>query len=144
MLLHSRRRLGDINGARGCGLNGSPTQIVRCGKSPGAISNHADADAGRLGVRSATNFAVLGRERAAAIVGNAGVGVGSSALCGDVQGPGRNIFHGEVLNLPRRHRDHEKGKSSAMVPLLASTWILRWEPSLSRRLRFLRTTILPR
>ncbi len=47
-------------------------------------------------------FLVL--ERAAAIVGNPRVCVGSTALCGDVQSPRGNIFHGENSNLPQSQR----------------------------------------
>ena len=75
VLLYPGRGLGNLDRSRGRGFDRPAAQIVRGGKSPGAVGDHANANAERFRVGGAADFAILGAEGAAALVHHAGIGV---------------------------------------------------------------------
>ena len=63
-------------------------------QSPKHIHQYPDIEALGARDRSISYFPVLGRERAAALVDDTYIGVSSTSLVSDVEGPASKLFHG--------------------------------------------------
>src|SRR5581483_2622769 len=84
MLLYFRRSLGDRDGSRGGIFDSGSAEIVGRSEAPSTIGNHPNPDAQRLGIRSAGNFSVLGRESATAFIHYARLRIGVASHGGYV------------------------------------------------------------
>src|SRR3989338_3037619 len=93
LLLHPGAGAGDRDGAGGGRVNLLAGQLVGGGKAPGALGEHAHAEAERLALRDAAHLAVLGGKIAVAGVEHAHVGVSGAACRRRVQRPLRPVFH---------------------------------------------------
>ena len=69
-------------------------QIVRSGKAPAAVRQHADTEPGGFGARNLPRLAVLGRQIALPAFHDAHVGVADTGLQSRVQGFERKLLHG--------------------------------------------------
>jgi hypothetical protein len=93
LLFHSGGSPRDFDRLRSGPLHGFAAEIIGGSKAPGIIHQHAYADAHGIGAAGVSNPAILGSQRALAMVDNADVGITGPALRGRVQRPISNLFH---------------------------------------------------
>ena len=93
MLLDLGRRARDLDRLRSGHLDALARQILGGGKSPGAVGQHANADAQRLAVGHVPDLAVLGGEPALALVHDAAVGELRAVPAAYIQRPTGNFLH---------------------------------------------------
>jgi len=74
--LHTGRGLGDLDRPGCAAIDPVAREIVGSGEAEAAVGDYANADAERFGVRCAADLAVLGSQRAVALVDNARFGQG--------------------------------------------------------------------
>ncbi len=85
--LHGGRSLGDLDRPGGAALDALAREIVGSCEPERPIGDHPNADAQRLGVGGAADLAVLGRQRAIALVDDARFGQRCAAQLSRLQRP---------------------------------------------------------
>jgi hypothetical protein len=100
-LFHACRSFRNRQRTGGGGFNSFTAQIVGCRKSPRTVGNYAHAEAERFGVGGMAHFAIFGGQGPAAIVHDARVSKGRTALHCRIERPAEDLFHREKLNLTR-------------------------------------------